>query len=106
MPEKVGGVEQAAACAVVLPRFLSGSARGRFSPKDGHLYVACLNGWQCRETWDGALERVRVVGGEYARPAAVHTLAHGLAITFSTPLDAATATDRKRYSVKQWNYWW
>jgi hypothetical protein len=106
MPEKVGGVEQAAACAVVLPRFLSGSARGRFSPKDGHLYVACLNGWQCRETWDGALERVRFVGGEYARPVEVHTLVHGLAITFGTPLDALTVTDRKRYSVKQWNYWW
>ncbi len=105
MQEIVGEQRQAAAAALPLPRTLSGPARGRFSRLDGQLYVACLNGWQCRETWDGALERIRFVGGDYPGPVAVKTLSDGLDVTFGTYLDPASLEPR-RFLVKQWNYWW
>jgi hypothetical protein len=109
MRDKIGDMEQAAACRVPIARTLSGCARGRFSPHDGQLYLACLNGWQCRNTWDGVLERVRFVGGglsEYPAPVAAQSIPGGLAITFGCELNPQTAADAARYSVQQWNYWW
>jgi hypothetical protein len=106
MTETMGDVEQAAACRLPMARTLSGCARGRFSPHDGQLYLACLNGWQCRNTWDGALERVRFVGGEYPAPVAAAPIPGGLSVTFGCDLDPSAAKDPAHYSVQQWNYWW
>ncbi len=107
MQDKIGDVEQAAACRVPIARTLSGCARARFSPHDGQLYMACLNGWQCRNTWDGVLERVRFVGGdEYPAPVSAQSIPGGLAITFGCDLDPKAVYDVSRYSVQQWNYWW
>jgi hypothetical protein len=103
--DEIGGVEQAAACRVPVPRTLSGCARGRFSPHDGQLYLACLNGWQCRNTWDGSLERVRYVGGDYAGPTSARAIPGGLAITFGCELEPQSIQPEK-FSAEQWNYWW
>jgi hypothetical protein len=105
--EKVGGVEQAAACRIDMPRTLSGPARGRFSPADGQLYLACLNGWQCRNLWDGALDRVRWTGRKtYAAPVAARSIPGGLEITFGCELDPAAVRQPSGWKVRQWNYWW
>jgi hypothetical protein len=106
MPQEIGGVMQAAACRVNVPRTLSGCARGRFSPHDGQLYLACLNGWQCRNTWDGALERVRFVGGEEAAPLKARVLPDGVEITFGAALDREAVLNLAHWKVSQWNYWW
>jgi hypothetical protein len=104
--DEIDGREQAAACRVPIPRTLSGCARGRFSTHDGQLYLACLNGWQCRNTWDGVLERVRFVGGDYAAPVSARSIPGGLEVTFGCRLEMTTAQNVSNYSIQQWNYWW
>ena len=39
--------------------FSSGAMRGRFSPRDGQLYVSGLKGWASAAVDDGCLQRVR-----------------------------------------------
>ncbi|HMO66808.1 MAG TPA: hypothetical protein PKE47_16595, partial [Verrucomicrobiota bacterium] len=91
--------------AVPLPvRFLSGPNRGSFNARDGHLYVAGSTGWQTSAVKDGALQRVRFTGGPAVLPVAWRVLRDGLELTFSGPLEAATAGDPDSFSLKQWNY--
>lgn len=91
--------------AVGLPaKFLSGPMRGTFSPKDGQLYVAGSTGWQTSALKDGSFQRVRYTGAPPRWPVAWHAHRNGLAITFSQPLDRATAEDPGSFAVHQWNY--
>jgi sugar phosphate isomerase/epimerase len=91
--------------AVPLPvKFLSGPNRGSFNPRDGHLYVAGSTGWQTSAVKDGALQRVRFTGRPAALPVAWRVLPGALELTFSEPLDPATAADAGSYGLKQWNY--
>ena len=39
-------------------------------------------------------------------PTALHATKRGLYITFTSPLDPATAGDPDNYSIRQWNYRW
>ncbi|MFO0914130.1 MAG: c-type cytochrome [Pirellulales bacterium] len=84
--------------------FESGIMRGRFSPHDGQLYVSGMRGWVSAAVQDGCLQRVRYTGQATAWPTAVHSFRNGLALTFATPLEPASATDPENYSVEAWNY--
>lgn len=84
-------------------KFLSGSARGRFHPTDGHLYVVGLDGWQTAAQKDGALQRVRYTGKPLTHPVGFAVRPEGITLTFDQPLDAK-ATDMNRYHVERWNY--
>ncbi len=86
-------------------RFLSGSARGRFHPADGHLYVTGLNGWQTAAKRDGCLQRVRYTGKALPMPVGLRVQADGIRIDFARPL-AKSAADRSRYRVEQCNIRW
>jgi len=91
----------------VLPlpgRLLAGPNRGTFNPRDGHLYVACSTGWQTSAAKDGALQRVRFTGKPVFLPVAWHAHSNGLALTFSLPLEKASAEDPGSFGVTQWNY--
>lgn len=99
----VDGVPQGA----VLPlpgRLLSGPNRGTFNSRDGHLYIAASTGWQTSAAKDGALQRVRFTGKPVFLPVAWHAHSNGLAITFSQPLERASAEDAGSFGVAQWNY--
>jgi hypothetical protein len=61
MPQKVGDVMQAGAVDLGL-QFLAGVKCGQFHPKDGHLYLVGLQGWQTAAVKDGCLQRVRYTG--------------------------------------------
>lgn len=87
-------------------RFLSGVCRGRFSPADGHLYVCGLNGWQTMAKADGCLQRVRYTGKPFDLPVKLEVVPQGVKLTFSRPLDKATATDPANYRAAWWNYRW
>ena len=87
-------------------RFLSGAMRGRFNPKDGHLYVSGLNGWQTAAIRDGSLQRVRRVASPLNVPVGFSTHENGIKITFNGPLDATEAIDPENYTIEQWNYHW
>jgi type 1 glutamine amidotransferase/cytochrome c553/glucose/arabinose dehydrogenase len=90
---------------VDLPQlFESGAMRGRFHPHDGQLYVSGLRGWTTAATADGCLQRVRYTGKPVHLPLSVQTKRNGLAITFSDPLDRASAEDVGNYHLEQWNY--
>ena len=95
-----GGVAQ-------LPgKFLSGVMRGRFHPKDGHLYVSGLNGWQTAAVADGCLQRVRFTGETTPLPVGLAVHSNGIKLTFSKPIDRKAADDLDNWSAEQWNYRW
>ena len=93
--------------AVPLPgRFLSGSCRGRFNPKDGNLYVTGLLGWQTSAIRDGCLQRVRYTGAPIHQPIGMKVYTNGIRLNFSTALDKKIAEDIDSWSAEQWNYKW
>lgn len=85
-------------------QFDSGLMRGRFSPLDGQLYLAGLKGWVTSAVQDGCLQRVRYTGQSVDLPEAVRTYPNGLAVRFTTPLDADAAEDPDVYRLEGWNY--
>src|SRR5437763_8439021 len=87
-------------------QFRSGVARGRFSPRDGHLYLVGLRGWQTAARRDGCLQRVRYTGKPLTMPVGLMAHADGLRLTFAEPPDRTTAGDSGRYKVERWNYRW
>jgi hypothetical protein len=85
--------------------FLSGVARGRFNPRDGHLYVCGLRGWQNAAQQDGCLQRVRYTGQPLRLPVGLKVVPGGLELEFSTKL-AKSSADPRRYRAERWNYRW
>jgi cytochrome c peroxidase len=102
--ERVGDITQGAVVEIPAVGFASGAMRGRFSPRDGQLYVSGLKGWASAAVDDGCLQRVRYTGKLPALPIDRQTYANGLAVTFLQPLDKATAEDPGSYHLEQWNY--
>ncbi|MBL8793039.1 MAG: heme-binding domain-containing protein, partial [Planctomycetia bacterium] len=105
LQEEVDGQHQGGAVNLGL-NFLSGVCRGRFHPKDGHLYLVGLKGWQTASVEDGCVQRVRYTGKKMYLPTSLSVHADGIRLAFSQPLDKASAADPKRYRIEQWNYRW
>lgn len=100
--QEVKGVWQGG--AVPLPgNFRSGSHRGRFSPRDGHLYVSGMTGWGSYTPDDGCLQRLRYTGGAMQVPVAFEVRENGLLLTFSDKLGAGAA-EASRHFAQCWNY--
>ena len=100
--EQVNGGWQGA--SVPLPGdFSAGAHRGRFSPRDGQLYVSGMTGWGTYTPHDGCLQRVRFTGGAVRMPVAFAARENGVLLTFSEKLDAAAA-ERARHFAQCWNY--
>ena len=92
---------------VPLPgRFLSGVHRGRFSPRDGHLYLTGCDGWQTAAVRDGCFQRLRRTGKPFYLPIGLNVYENGIRVTFTQPLDPATAEDPSAYGVERWNLRW
>ncbi len=103
LPEEIDGVYQGG--TVKLPLFFeSGACRGRFSPRDGQLYVCGLMGWQTAAAKDGCLQRVRHTGRPVQMPVGLKVEDDGIAITFNHPLDPKSAGNPDNYFIEQWNY--
>ena len=102
LQETAGETEQGG--VIPLPgEFLSGAHRLRFSPVDGHLYVAGTDGWQSYARENGSLERVRYTGGALHLPASVETRENGFVVRFNCPLDPASVSVDNVF-CQQWNY--
>ncbi len=101
--EVVDGVAQGAAMEWPLS-FESGVMRGRFSPRDGQLYVSGLKGWVSSAVNDGCLQRVRYTGKPVLTAVAMKSYRNGLALTFSSPLSKDQVEDAGRYRVQRWDY--
>jgi putative heme-binding domain-containing protein len=101
--EQVEGQPQGA--VVPLPGdFLSGVHRGRFSPRDGQLYVSGMGGWGTYTPSDGCFQRVRYTGDTVQLPLAFHAKENGVLLSFSEPLDRAFAEQRGNHFAQAWNY--
>jgi len=102
-PERVGTQMQGG--VVRLPaNFSSSCMRGRFSAKDGQLYVIGLQGWQTTAAREGGFHRVRRTQAPLGLPVALRTCDKGVYLTFAEPLDPKTAADPASYGVEIWNY--
>lgn len=101
--EEVDGVVQGG--VVRLPaNFASSCMRGRFSAKDGQLWVIGLQGWQTSAAREGGFHRVRRTKAPLGLPVAWRTCEQGVYVTFAEPLDAATAADPENWGAEIWNY--
>ncbi|MHA3775357.1 DUF6797 domain-containing protein [Verrucomicrobiota bacterium sgz303538] len=105
LQETVDGVIQGGLVRFPL-KFSSGIMRGRFSPKDGQLYLSGLRVWQSDAAKDGGFYRVRYTGAPATMPVALKTTSKGVELTFTGPLDEKSALDAQNFSVEQWNYLW
>jgi hypothetical protein len=105
MPEEVNGQFQGGTVKFPIA-FASGIMRGRFSPIDGQLYVCGLKGWQTSAGKDGTFSRVRYSGKPVNMPFEMHVKKDEVSITFTCPLDKASASDDQSYGIQQWNYKW
>jgi len=100
--QQVGGQWQGAAQRIASD-FLSGAQQGRFNPKDGHLYVTGIAGWQTYTTDDGCLQRLRHVGG--APVLVAHEVRdNGVWLRFDAALDARAVGGLGAHFAQTWNY--
>src|SRR5690606_1681353 len=83
-----------------------GIMRGKFSPKDGQLYLTGLRVWQSDAAKDGCFTRVRYTGKPLVTPVDLRVTPTGVDLVFSGELDPQSATDAENFSVEQWNYLW
>lgn len=84
--------------------FSSGVHRGRFSPRDGQLYVSGMNGWGSYATQDGCFQRVRYTGDSVQLPVGFHVHENGVAVTFAEPIDRKVAEMSESHFAQCWNY--
>jgi hypothetical protein len=102
---KEGGTPQGGAVRFPLS-FNTGTMRARFNDHDGQLYITGLKGWQTSGAKDGGFQRVRYTGKPANMPVGMVVKKNGLSLTFSSPLDRASAAEKDNYSGEQWNYLW
>jgi hypothetical protein len=76
--------------------------RGRFHPKDGQFYACGMVGWASDQTATGGMYRIRATNKPMFLPTGLRAIRTGLRITFTEPLDRASASDASRYSVQTW----
>ena len=103
--ERVNGVIQGG--AVELPvDYDAGLMRPDFRAKDGQLYLSGLYGWGTKRKAIGGFYRTRYTGNKAYLPEELHVSKRGVEITFTQPLDKATAEDIANYKASRWNYKW
>jgi hypothetical protein len=90
-------------CALPLPAFPTGVMRGRFHPASGHFYTCGLFAWAGDRTQPGGFYRIRATGKPLFVPVGLAARRHGLAITFTAPLDRKAASDPARYTARAWS---
>jgi hypothetical protein len=101
--ETVNGRRQGGVVRLPLERFPTGVMRGRWHPVNGQLYAAGMFAWAGNQQDDGGFYRVRLTGRPLNLPTALQARRGAYAITFTEPLDRATATDLGSYTVKAWD---
>lgn len=101
--EKAGEQLQGGVVELPIPDFPTGTMRGRFNPRDGHLYVCGMFAWAGNRTRDGGFYRIRATGRAMYLPVGLHANSTGVELTFTDALDVNAAQDVKNYAVKIWS---
>lgn len=97
------GRQQAAATKFPV-KFTSSAMRARWSPADHQLYIAGLSEWQSNAAKQTGFDRVRYTGKPVYSVRAVKVVPGGVELSFTQPLDKASAEDLQNWSGKRWNY--
>lgn len=98
------GKRRAQGAVVPLPGdFASGAHRGRFSPRDGQLYVTGADGWGNYAVADGSFDRVRYTGAAVRLPVGWKAHANGIAVRFAEAVAKAVVKPGD-VLCQQWNY--
>ena len=84
--------------------FLSGVHRGRFSPRDGQLYVCGQAGWGTYTSLDGCFERLRYTGDPIQVPRSIHIAQNGVLLDFNLPIDQSVVSQPGSCFAQVWNY--
>jgi hypothetical protein len=100
--ETVDGQVQGGMCELPIRPFPTGVIRGRFHPVDGQLYLCGLFGWASNQEYPGGFYRLRTTGKPMHLPVGLHARKTGLAVSFTDPLDRASASDASHYAVRTW----
>ena len=100
--ETVDGAVQGGVSELPGASFPTGVMRGRFRPDDGQLYLCGLFGWAGDRQQPGGLYRLRYTGKPVHVPVELHARKDRLELTFSGPLDRATASEPARFAVSTW----
>jgi putative heme-binding domain-containing protein len=100
--EEVNGQRQGGMCELPIAPLPTGIMRGRFHPADGQLYTCGMFAWAGNQQQPGGFYRIRYTGQSAHLPIALRALQHGIAITFTDPLEAKTASDAANFSAKVW----
>lgn len=87
-------------------KFLSGSARGRFHPSTGELFVVGLDGWQTAAQKDGSLQRVRYTGKALSIPTKFRVLPDGVELMYDKAIDPKSIADLGAFNISRCNYIW
>ena len=104
MRQDISDNRQQAAVVRFPLKFTSSVMRARFHPHDGQLYVAGLSEWQSNAARITGFDRVRYTGKPVYSVRGVKVVPGGVQLTFSQPLDPASAGDVENWSGKRWNY--
>ncbi len=103
LKEEVEGQMQGGVVALPV-KFTSSAMRAHFNPGDGQLYICGLQGWQTSAARITGVDRVRYTGKPVVSVKELHVIPEGVRLSFTQPLDAATASDLQNYTVRRWNY--
>jgi len=84
--------------------FRSGTHRARVRPQDGWIYVTGMHGWGTYTPAAGCFQRLRYTGSGAMLPTGFHVHQNGVNVSFSSPIDAAKATEIGNQFAQCWNY--
>lgn len=85
-------------------RFTSSVMRAKFHKQDGQLYVCGLSEWQSNAAKITGFDRVRFTGKPVYSVRDLRVNEEGIHLTFTQPLDPASAADLQNFGGKRWNY--
>ncbi len=101
--EHVNGQVQGGMCELPLPKFPTGTIRGRFHPENGQLYTCGMFAWAGSQQQPGGFYRVRYTGRPVYLPKELSAHTKGMTIRFTGELDPDVAKNPRRYAVKTWD---
>ena len=101
--ESVEGQKQGGMCALPLEPLPTGVMRGRFHPHDGQLYACGMFAWAGNRRHPRGFYRIRYTGQACHLPVALTTGGKRLRLTFTDPLDKASAEDPGSWAVRAWD---
>ncbi|MEX0290226.1 MAG: DUF6797 domain-containing protein [Flavobacteriaceae bacterium] len=102
--EEVNGQRQGGVIDLPGMKFYTGVMRGRFHPRDEHLYLCGMEAWSTTQNMrPGDLYRIRYTGKTLPLPTKLNATSEGIKLTFASVLEAESATNPDNYQIMTWD---